>query len=69
MIGRIQKITRRRGVAAGEMRNPSRTPAVNMQDDLVDVAMTFGWLRRTAEIEARWPRLMGAHHRSCGPIG
>jgi hypothetical protein len=29
-----------------------------MQDDLVDVAMTFRWLRGPTEIEARWPRLM-----------
>ena len=69
MIGRIQEIAPRRSVAAGAMRNPARAPIVNMQDDLVDMAMTFRWLRGPTEIEARWPRLMGVHHWSCGPIG
>jgi hypothetical protein len=36
---------------------------VNLQDELVDVAMTFGWLRRPTEIEARWPRLMAGLRR------
>jgi hypothetical protein len=36
---------------------------VNLPDDLVDVAMTFGWLRRPTEIEARWPRLWAGLRR------
>jgi hypothetical protein len=36
---------------------------MSLQDDLVDVAMTFGWLRRPTEIEARWPRLMAGLRR------
>src|SRR6516165_9491024 len=65
MIGCIQlyHAPSRRGVAAGELRNPARTPSVNLQDELVDVAMTFGWLRRPIEIEARWPLLMAGLRR------
>jgi hypothetical protein len=36
---------------------------VNLHDELVDVAMTFGWLRRPIEIEARWPLLMAGLRR------
>ena len=63
MIGRIQEIAPRRSVAAGAMRNPARAPIVNMQDDLVDMAMTFRWLGGPTEIEARWPRLMAGLRR------
>ena len=45
------------------MRNPARTLSVNLQEELVDVAMTFGWLRRPTEIEARWPLLMAGLRR------
>jgi hypothetical protein len=31
---------------------------MNLHDDLVDLAMTFGWLRRQTEIAARWPVLL-----------
>jgi hypothetical protein len=34
-----------------------------MQDDLIDVAMTFRWLRGPAEIEDRWPLLMAGLRR------
>jgi hypothetical protein len=36
---------------------------VNLQDELVDVAMTFAWLRRPTEIEASWPLLMAGLQR------
>jgi hypothetical protein len=36
---------------------------MNPQDELVDMAMTFGWLRRPTEIEARWPLLMAGLRR------
>jgi hypothetical protein len=36
---------------------------MNLQDELVDVAMTFGWLRRPTEIEARWPLLLAGLRR------
>jgi hypothetical protein len=41
---------------------------VNLQDELVDVAMTLGWLRRPIEIEARWPRLLAELRRILGEV-
>jgi hypothetical protein len=36
---------------------------MNLQDELADVAMTFGSLRKPTEIEARWPRLLAELRR------
>jgi hypothetical protein len=41
---------------------------VNLHDDLVDVAMTFGWLRRPPEIAARWPGLLAGLRRIGGRV-
>jgi hypothetical protein len=41
---------------------------VNLHDDLVDLAMTFGWLRRPTEIAARWPALLAGLRQIVGRV-
>jgi hypothetical protein len=50
------------------MRDPAGTPTVNLHDDLVDLATTFGWLRRSTEIEARWPILLAGLREIVGRV-
>jgi hypothetical protein len=41
---------------------------VNLHDDLVDLAMTFGWIRRPTEIAARWPALLAGLREIVGRV-